>query len=739
VFIETKLHAPTVRTEWVERTALIQCLADAGARVILVDAPAGFGKTTLVAQWRASLVDGRPSAWVSLDGGDDDPTGLWWHLVCAIGRACPAFDGEKILQALRVQAPDFEDTVLPILVNELAALPEPAVLVLDDYHAIKEPRCHGQIAFLLLHLPPSVQIVIITRADPPLPLARLRAAGDMVEVRAGELRFGSSEAAALVNAVAAVELGEPDLADLIERTEGWPAGVYLAALCLRGRSSPSAFIRQFTGDNRFVDEFLAEEVFSRQPADIRQFLTRTSVLARFCAPLCDAVVGTSDAAKIIDVLQRENLFVVPLDEERRWFRYHHMFAQVLRSQLAMTEPDIIATLHARASAWHRLSGSVAEAITHAKAGGDADAAIDLIAHHWSGYVDSGRIATVRGWLRSLGDDVIAASPVAAHCAAWAAALSGDQEPVRRWLPLIEAAQEPGPLPDGMRSLQSSAALLRATFGFDGIGPMREAGATAVELETDPMSPWYPLARTAFGFALYLSGELELAAVQAEEARFSNLAMAMVRMQSFAVLAWLAAEAGNLAQADELARAARDIATDPRRGLSGAPQSSLAYTAAGAAHAAQGRLQQAQGELEHALRLRRKQTGISPWPTLEILLRLAPVRAGLGDDTSSAELLGEARQMLSALPDGADAQLARLERLERRLSGQSRPAPATGPLTERELEVLRLLRGTLSLREIGQELYLSPNTIKSHARAIYRKLDVSDRQDAVEKARELGLM
>lgn len=739
MFIETKLHAPAVRKEWVERPALIRYLADAAARVVLVDAPAGFGKTTLVAQWRASRSDDRPTAWVSLDGGDDDPTGLWWHLVCAIGRACPGFDSEKILQALRGQAPDFEDTVLPTLVNELAALTEPVVLVLDDYHAIKEPRCHRQVAFLLLHLPPAVQIVIITRADPPLPLARLRAAGDMLEVRAPELRFGSSEAATLVRAVAAVELSEPDAADLIERTEGWPAGVYLAALCLRGRPSPTAFIRQFTGDNRFIVDFLAEEVFSRQPADIRQFLTRTSILDRFCAPLCDAVVGTTDAAKLIDVLQRENLFVVPLDEDRRWFRYHHMFAQVLRSQLAMTEPDLIAGLHARASAWHRLSGSVAEAITHAQAAGDADTAIDLIAQHWSGYIDSGRIATVRGWLSSLGADVIAASPVAAHCSAWAAALSGDRESVRRSLPLIEAAQGPGPLPDGMRSLRSSAALLRATFGFDGIGPMCEAGAAAVELETDPMSPWYPLARTAFGFALYLSGELKLAAVQAEEARFSNLAMAMVRMQSFAVLSWLAAEAGRLAEADELARAARDIATDPRRGLSGAPQSSLAYTAAGAAHAARGRLQQAKGELELALRLRRKQTGISPWPTLEILLRLAPVRAELGDDASAAELLGEARQLLIALPDGADAQLARLERLERRLTGQSRPASITGPLTERELEVLRLLRGTLSLREIGRELYLSPNTIKSHARAVYRKLEVSGRQDAVERARELGLM
>lgn len=739
MFIETKLHAPTARKEWVERPALIRYLADATAKVILVDAPAGFGKTTLVAQWRSSPVHGRLFAWVSLDRGDDDPTRLWWHLVRAIGRACPTFGSEKILEALRVQAPDFDDIVLPMLVNELASLPEPTVLVLDDYHLIKERRCHDQIAFLLLHLPPSVQIVVITRADPPLPLARMRVAGELVEIRVRELRFGPSEAAALVKGVSAVELSEPDLADLVERTEGWPAGVYLAALSLRGQPSPSAFIRQFTGDNRFVIDFLAEEVFSRQPADIRRFLTRTSILARFCAPLCDAVVGSCDAAKIIDVLQRENLFVVALDEDRQWFRYHHLFAQVLRSKLAMTEPDIIPSLHERASAWNRRSGSADEAILHAQAAGDADGAIELIACHWYGYIDSGRIATVRGWLRSLGDDTIGASPVAAHCAAWAAALSGDQESVRRWLPLVKAAGESGPLPDGIRSLESSAALLQATFGFDGIGPMREEGAKAVQLETNPMSPWYPLARSGFAAALYLSGEFELAAVQAEEARFSNLAIGMVRVQSFAVSAWIAVEAGRLTQADELARAARDIVTDPHSGLSSAPQSSVAYTATGAALAAQGRLREARGELEHALRVRRKWVGISPWATLEILLRLAPVLAELGDRTSAAELLGEARQVLQALPDGADAQLARLERLERQLAGQSRLAAASGPLTEREREVLRQMPGTLSLREIGRELYLSPNTIKSHVRAIYRKLDVSVRQDAVEKARELGLL
>jgi LuxR family maltose regulon positive regulatory protein len=734
--IETKFHAPSPRKEWVERRELVHYLAAAAAKLVLLDAPAGFGKTTLAAQWRSSPIEARPFAWLSLDRGDDDPGRLWWHVVCALQRACPGLGGEDILEALRVQSPDIAGEVLPLLVNELAALPEPVVLVLDDYHVIKERSCRDQIAFLLLHLPPSAQLVLITRADPLLPLARMRAAGELAEFRAHELRFAPAQAAALVNAVAAVELSEPDLADLVERTEGWPTGVHLAALSLRGHPSPSAFVRQFTGNNRFVVDFLAQEVLSRQPSEIRQFLARTSVLGRFCAPLCDAVAGSANAAEVIEVLERENLFVVPLDENREWFRYHHLFGQVLRSELARAEPDIVPALHERASAWHRRSGSVDEAISHALSAGDVTGAIDLIGRHWYSFVYSGQVATVRGWMRSLGDDAIAADPVAAHCAAWAAALSGDRESVRRLLPVIEAGEHEGPFPDGIGSPQSSAALLQATFGFEGIGPMREAGAMAVTLESDQTSPWSALARAVFGLALYFCGDLEGAAAQAEAA-LSDASIALVRMLSFAVMSLIAVEGQKLDQAAEYARAARDIAGD--LSLSAAPQSSLAYAAAGAVYASTGRLQEARSEFERALRSRRRPPGISPWATVEILLRLAPVLADLGDRPGGGALLDEARQLLTALPDGAEAQLARLGRLELRLTGRPRVASPAEPLTEREVAVLRLLRGTLSLREIGQQLYLSQNTIKTHTQAIYRKLGVSARQDAVAKGHEIDIL
>ena len=736
--IETKLHAPRPRKEWVERPELVQYLAGADARLVVVAAPAGFGKTILVAQWRSSSIDARPFAWVSLDRADDDPGRLWWHVVCALQRACPGLGGEDILRALRVQVPDVAGTVLPILVNELAALPAPVVLVLDDYHVIKERSCHDQVAFLLLHLPPSAQIVLITRANPPLPLSRLRAAGEMVEIRARELSFAAAEATALMQAVCSVQLSESDLSDLIERTEGWPAGVYLAALSLRGHPSPSAFVRQFSGDHRFIVDFLAEEVLSRQPGQIRQFLGRTSILARFCASLCDTIVGSGDAAEIIGVLERENLFVVPLDEIRRWFRYHHLFGQMLRSQLARTEPDIVLFLHERASAWHRRSGSAEEAIGHALASGQAAAAVDLIAQYWYAYVDSGQVATVRGWIRSLGESGIGADPVAAHCAAWAAALSGDQESVRRWLPVIEAGEHEGPLPDGILSLQSSAALLGAAFGFEGIERMREAGATAVTLETNPTSPWYALARTAFGLALYLCGDLASAAAQTQEALLSQASIPLVRMLTFALSSLIKVEEGWLAQAEKLAHAAREMVGDGDTGLAAAPQSSLVYTASGAVYAAQGRLQEARNEFERALRSRRRWPGVGPWLTVDVLLRLAPVLADVGDRPGAAALLAEARDVVTSLPDAAQAQLARLERLERFVS-RPRVASLADPLTEREVVVLSLLRGPLSLRGIGQELHLSPNTIKTHTRAIYRKLGVSTRHDAVEQGHHVGIL
>ncbi len=735
--IDTKLHGPNPRQEWVNRPRLLRELTSpASAKLVLVNAPAGFGKTTLLAQWRSAAGQAHPVAWLSLDRGDDAPGRLWWHIVSALQQACPELGAEDILGVLAAQTPDIPGTVIPMLVNKLMGMPVQIVLMLDDYHVIKDRRCHEQVAALLRHLPPTLKIALATRTSPPLPLARLRTLGEMTEIRTPDLRFTRQEATGLVRSVSAVDLTAADLADLVRRTEGWPTGVYLAAVALRGHPSPRDFVQQFTGDNRFVADFLVEEVLSQQSAEIRQFLTRTAILGRFCAPLCDAVAGTGNAAAIIDTLERENLFVVSLDETRRWFRYHKLFAQVLRSQLARTEPDMVITLHERASAWNQAEGRAGQAIDHALAAGDVPRAVDLIANNWHACVSAGEARTVRGWMRSLPDEQIAANPLAAHCAAWAAAHSDEPEALRRWIPAIEAGGQPGPLPDGMRSFKSSAALLRGVYGFDGLRVMRDSARMAVTLETDPRSPWHGLAKAAYGFSLYLCGDLRAAEEQLAEAVRSEAFTTPLAILGLSALSLIAVRHGDLPRARDLASTARRLAT--RCELDDAPQSSLAHTASGAVYAAQGRHQEALSEFKHAVPSHGRTPGMSPWAALEGMLALAQVLLDLGDNARAAEIIDDAQDVLILYPDDVTALTTRLDRLRRRLA---RPPQAdlVDPLTDREVAVLRLLGGTLSRREIGAELGVSPNTVKTHTRAIYRKLGAANRHDAVDRGHDTGLL
>ena len=735
--IDTKLPGPGWRKEWVNRPRLLRAFTGpASAKLVVVNAPAGFGKTTLLAQWRSTAAEGRPVAWLSLDRGDDDPGRLWWHVVSALQQACPELGAEDILRVLADRQPDIPGTVIPMLVNRLMGVPLQIVLVLDDYHVIKDRRCHEQVAALLRHLPPTLKIVLGTRSRPPLPLARLRALGEMTEVRARDLRFTRQEATGLVRTVSAAELTDPDLADLVRRTEGWPTGVYLAARAIRGHPSPGDFIRQFTGDNRFIADFLVEEVLSRQPAEIRQFLTRTAILGRFCAPLCDVVAGTGNAAAIIDILERENLFVIALDEDRHWFRYHKLFAQVLRSSLARMDPEMVLTLHERASAWYQAAGLAGDAIDHVLAAGDVPRAVDLIANNWHQYVTAGKVGTVLGWMRSLPGEQIAASPLAGHCAAWAAAYSHEPEALRRWIPAIEAGGQHGPLPDGISSFESSVALLRGIYGFDGLRVMRDSACLAATLETNPRSPWHGLAKAAYGFCLYLGGDLSAAEEQLAAAVRSEASTTPLSILGMSALALIAVRRGDLPQARELAGAARCLAT--RCELDDAPQSSLAYTATGVVYAAQGRYEEALAEFKHAVPSHAPTLGVSPWGALEGMLALAQVLLDVGDGARAAEVIDDAADVLILYPDDVTALATRLDRLRRRLV---RPpcVDLVDPLTDREVAVLRLLRGTLSRREIGAELGVSPNTVKTHTQAIYRKLQVSNRHDAVERGRDTGLL
>jgi LuxR family maltose regulon positive regulatory protein len=638
---------------------------------------------------------------------------------------------------LQATPANVDNVVRSGLIQEIGTHCPRLLLTLDNYQVITRPDCHEQLAYFLAHLPPRVCLALATRADPPLPLARMRATGDIVELRTGDLRFTRHEVATLVRRFGGHPITEDDLDHLVGRTEGWPAMVHLAVRLLADQPDPAAFLQRFGGDNRYVVDYLQEEVLRQLPGDVQRFLARTSILPRFTARLCDAVAGTTNAASLLTGLERSNLFLVPLDSVRAWYRYHYLFGQALQEQLVRNEPDVEATLHREASAWYERGGYTGDAIAHALAAGDAERAVGLLARHWAHQVYQGELATVRGWLRILGEHRISANPLAAICAAWVAALSGDRLGGHRWLAAAERLGHQGPLPDGMHSVRGAVALYQGTFGFGGASEMLAAAHVAVELHGDPCSVWYVQARVALGYSRYLSGDLRAAVQPLAQAMEAAVTFPVLHVLALSTLSLVTGELGRAAQAADLAAAARELVAASDLTDSGAVSS--AQVASAAALAQQGHLLRARHELEQALRMRRTIIGLSPWPTLTALTLLARVMLTLGDRAGVRALFDETTDLLAMLPAGTDQVRAGLAEIERRLSGP--PPPPAGPprLTDREQAVLRRLPSSLSLREVAAQLFVTVNTVKSHTRLIYRKLGVSSRAEAVQRARELGLL
>ncbi|MPZ97596.1 MAG: helix-turn-helix transcriptional regulator, partial [Propionibacteriales bacterium] len=410
--VETKLLLPRPRARAVARLRLDERLMRGShATLTLVSAPAGFGKTTLLGTWLASGGPGGSTAWVSLDERDQDPSSFWTYILLAVDRAAPETATAALTQLQSGQAPI--DIVLTALLNELSVRPEDLTLVLDDYHLAEGPDIQPGMTFLLDHLPPQVHVVISTRADPALPLARLRARGELVEVRVADLRFTGDEATAYLNDVSKLGLEPADVAALETRTEGWAAALQLAALSLHGRNDPSEFIAGFAGDDRFVVDYLADEVLDRQPPDVRRFLLDTSILDRLTARLCDAVTGRTDGKVMLASLERQNLFVVPLDDHRRWYRYHHLFGDVLHAHLLDERPDDAAGLHHRASNWHDQAGDPEAAVRHALAAGDLDLAAERVELAVPALRRDRREAVIRRWVDQLPAEVVRHRPVLA--------------------------------------------------------------------------------------------------------------------------------------------------------------------------------------------------------------------------------------------------------------------------------------------------------------------------------------
>ncbi len=704
---------------------------------MLVAAPAGYGKTTAVAQWRASSDTSRAFAWVSLDAGDNDPARLWSHILQALYPILPRMQ-ERVSGLLRRHGENVEQAVLPELIDTLGQADRRLVLLLDDFHCLTEMRCQRQVDFLLHNLPPLAQLVIVTRADPLLHLGRLRVEDQLLEIRVDELRFGPDEASALL-ATHGVRLSDPALGRLVAATEGWPAALSLAALSLAGRSDADHLVDDLAADNRYIGDYLTEEVLEREGEAVRRFVYCASILERFNAPLCDFLLGTSDSQTLIERIEHSNLFLVPLDGEGGWFRFHNLFATVARARLAAAEPDLVPTLHRRAVEWFSREGLVDEAVEHALAVGDVDATVALVTAHRMRYVTEGRILTLHGWLRALGRPALDANPAAGVMTAWIAAVCGDLHTMEERLNALDPAPDIGPLPDGSPSVEFSIAMLRGSFGFDGPVEMLAAARRAVVLAPDEGSPWCASAHLVLGNALLLVGDDAGAEGWLRRVLASTVAPPLTRIAAFALLSFVELDRRHVEDGTELAETSLRIAQE--EGFTDTPQASLAYTALGRARAETGHLEDALPVLEHGLALRRQMANLSPWPTIRHALVMAPVLMALGRPAPAHELVDEVDRLLGRWTGGTEAlrdQLARVEEAMQALS-RVRPRPVAEPLTDREESVLRLLLSRLTLREIAGELYVSHNTVKTHARMVYRKLGASSRAEAVDIARRRGLV
>ncbi|WP_148571890.1 LuxR C-terminal-related transcriptional regulator [Nocardioides caldifontis] len=860
--LTTKLFAPARRESTVQRPSVLRLL-DAtlrpGNRLTLVAAPAGFGKSTLLAEWTVAAREaGTHVAWLSLDEGDNDLTRLLTHLVAALDAKSDS------IERLRDGIP----AAMTVLVNDLADRPQ-TVLVLDDYHVLTAPVVHEAMTFLVDHAPESLHLVVATRADPPLPLARLRSRGQLTELRAKELRFTTEEAGQLLQDL---ELADSDVRALTDRTEGWAAGLQLAALALRGAEpdNASAFVEDFTGSNRFVLDYLADEVLARQPEATRDFLLRTAVLDRLTGPLCDAVTKVPDAKGTLDQLDRDNLFLIPLDDRRGWYRYHHLFADVLRARLLADHPDEVPTLHRRASDWYADAGLVEEAVRHALLAEDVDRAAYLIEQAVPEMRRARRDALLMSWARALPDDVVRRSPVLSIVSGWAhlmvgdlgglearlddaeaALAAGDKDPAlkARWADtedlrtapahiavyrasLAQARGDvPGTVQHARRAVQLAAPddhfVRGAGGGFLGLaawaaGDVEEAlttftdavhhleaagnhidalDATIVLADLQVAAGRPGRARQLYETALRTAArmgepppraaadlhvglaelateldDLPTAEAHLEQARQlgEHGSITENRHRWFVASAWLRAAQSDYAKAVALLEEAEAVYRHgfypdvrPIAAMKARVQIRAGELDAAGAWA-EGRSSEPEflREYDHLtlarLLLARKEDAL---PLVTRLEEAAARRAGSLREVRVLKALAhqangdraEARAALLASfdtpePDSAvrlylDEGRPMVELLHdldhphaRRLLAKAHAQrPLAEPLSPRELEVLRLLESELTGPEIARTLYVSLNTLRTHTKRIFTKLQVTTRAAAVRQAHERGLL
>ena len=731
--LQSKLEVPKLRDGLVNRSALVSRLrAPTSARVISVTAPAGYGKTTLLAQW--AYEDPRPFAWVSLDDRDDDPAAFLTYLAAAADEIKPV--DASVFRAAASGADSMWTIGLPRLGAALAAIGEPMVLVLDDVHELRHRDCVDALEPIAKHLPPGAQLVLSGRAEEGLPLARLRAAGRLLAIGPSDLAMTDVEAKALLGA-AGVDLTKTEASELNERTEGWVAGLYLAALFAKEAGAEA--LSSFSGQDRFVADYLRTEHLSHLKRAEMGFLTRTAILDRMSAPLCDAVLDRSDSARRLEALEQSNRFVIPLDHHRGSYRYHHLFRDMLRAELDRLEPEFVPQLHARAAAWCEQNGEPDAAIEHMAAAGDIDEVARLVGTYAMPYYRSGRVVTVERWLRRLDDPTLLKRyPEVATFGAFLNGLRGRPDDAERYWFALEHSERDGPMADGSSSPQVWAALVRALLCRHGIAKMGADARLALK-GLPAASIWRPAALLLHGISLHFDGDLvraeEVFEQTVEEAAGSGAISASVTAHSELALLALERGAGEKAEAD-LAAARAQLEDQP---IEEYVTVAIYHAASAQAALARGQAATAREQLVRAMRLRPQLTHAIPWFGVQTRLELARTHFALGDIEGARTLCREAFDVISQRPELGTLR-AQADDLRDRLAGvASLDDGWASSLTAAELRLLPLLTTHLTFREIAERLFVSRNTVKTQAISAYRKLDASSRSEAIERALELGLV
>jgi LuxR family transcriptional regulator, maltose regulon positive regulatory protein len=730
--LESKLTPAPTRPGLVSRIQLLDWLdASAATPVVAICGAAGYGKTMLAAEWAKR--DPRPFVWLSIDRHDNDPTVLLTYLAVGLDRVEPL--DPSVLGVLTSRGASVSQTVLPRLGAALASKALPVVVVLDDVHLLHAQQGLDALAVLVDHLPPGSQLVVTSRGEPALPMGRWRAEGRLAELGPGELAMTLVEAGSLLSA-ARVELPDGEVEELVRRTEGWPVALYLAALSIKAQPATNGV--GLNGRERFLVDYLQSELVAHLPAEQVRFLTRTAVLDRLSGPLCDAVLGTTGSAEMLEMLERSNLLVVPLDRQRDWYRYHPLFRELLRGELERHQPELVGTLALRAARWCQHQGLVEAAVGYAMEAGDADLVARGVEQAAIGVYRSGRLATVQGWFDWFDDHgLVQQYPAVAMLGAWIQALGGHAAAAERWADAAEQGSYEGMLPDGSASIEGWRALLRAKLCRHGVRQMRADAELALTL-IPVGSLWRAPGQLLLGISHLLAGDPGVAdRVMAEAVEVAQDTGATVAASvALAERAILAIGRQDWQAAQTLVEQARSVVATAH--LEDCVTSLVLYAAGARVAIHDGRLDQAEQDLARARQLRPQATHALPYYSVQARLELTRAYVAVTDVAAAREVLREVddllrwRPDLGTLPHQASQLRSQLDQVRGEVIGAA-------PLTTAELRLLPLLATHNSFREIGERLYVSQHTVKTQAMSIYRKLGVSSRGQAVQRVEEVGLL